>query len=183
MVLLDIMLPGIDGMEVCRRLKSAPTTADIPIIMLTAKGDEVDKILGLELGADDYITKPFSLAVLYAKVSALIKRRRGNMRTDDLLTAGEIALRLSTRQVFSSGEEVKLTPKEYALLECLLRHKNLVLSREQLLVKCWGYDYEGEARAVDTHIKRLREKLGESGSLIKTVIKAGYKLEVRGYEE
>ena len=121
--------------------------------------------------------------MLYAKVSALIKRRRGNMRTDDLLTAGEIALRLSTRQVFSSGEEVKLTPKEYALLECLLRHKNLVLNREQLLVKCWGYDYEGEARAVDTHIKRLREKLGDAAGCIKTVIKAGYRLEVQEHED
>ena len=179
-VLLDIMMPELDGLSVCRCLRKE---SDVPIVFLTALSDEEDKLCGYELGADDYITKPFSLAVLYAKVSALIKRRRGNMRTDDLLTAGEIALRLSTRQVFSSGEEVKLTPKEYALLECLLRHKNLVLSREQLLVKCWGYDYEGEARAVDTHIKRLREKLGESGSLIKTVIKAGYKLEVREYEE
>ena len=169
-VLLDIMMPELDGLSVCRCLRKE---SDVPIVFLTALSDEEDKLCGYELGADDYITKPFSLAVLYAKVSALIKRRRGNMRTDDLLTAGEIALRLSTRQVFSSGEEVKLTPKEYALLECLLRHKNLVLSREQLLVKCWGYDYEGEARAVDTHIKRLREKLGESGSLIKTVIKAG----------
>jgi DNA-binding response OmpR family regulator len=179
-VLLDIMMPELDGLSVCRCLRKE---SDVPIVFLTALSDEEDKLCGYELGADDYITKPFSLAVLYAKVSALIKRRRGNMRTDDLLTAGEIALRLSTRQVFSSGEEVKLTPKEYSLLECLLRHKNLVLSREQLLVKCWGYDYEGEARAVDTHIKRLREKLGESGSLIKTVIKAGYKLEVREYEE
>lgn len=179
-VLLDIMMPELDGLSVCRCLRKE---SDVPIVFLTALSDEEDKLCGYELGADDYITKPFSLAVLYAKVSALIKRRRGNMRTGDLLTAGEIALRLSTRQVFSSGEEVKLTPKEYALLECLLRHKNLVLSREQLLVKCWGYDYEGEARAVDTHIKRLREKLGESGSLIKTVIKAGYKLEVREYEE
>ena len=179
-VLLDIMMPELDGLSVCRCLRKE---SDVPIVFLTALSDEEDKLCGYELGADDYITKPFSLAVLYAKVSALIKRRRGNMRTDDLLTAGEITLRLSTRQVFSSGEEVKLTPKEYALLECLLRHKNLVLSREQLLVKCWGYDFEGEARAVDTHIKRLREKLGESGSLIKTVIKAGYKLEVREYEE
>jgi DNA-binding response OmpR family regulator len=169
------MMPELDGLAVCRSLRKE---SDVPIVFLTALSDEEDKLCGYELGADDYITKPFSLAVLYAKVSALIKRRRGNMRTDDLLTAGEIALRLSTRQVFSSGEEVKLTPKEYALLECLLRHKNLVLSREQLLVKCWGYDYEGEARAVDTHIKRLREKLGTAEECIKTVIKAGYKLEV-----
>lgn len=179
-VLLDIMMPGLDGFAVCRSLRKE---SDVPILFLTALSDEDDKLCGYELGADDYITKPFSLAVLYAKVSALIKRRRGNMRTGDLLTAGDISVRLSTRQVFCAGNEVKLTPKEYALLECLLRHKNLVLSREQLLVKCWGYDYEGEARAVDTHIKRLREKLGESGSLIKTVIKAGYRLEVQEHED
>ena len=179
-VLLDIMMPGLDGLSVCRSLRKE---SDVPILFLTALSDEDDKLCGYELGADDYITKPFSLAVLYAKVSALIKRRRGNMRTGDLLTAGEISVRLSTRQVLCAGGEVKLTPKEYALLECLLRHKNLVLSREQLLVKCWGYDYEGEARAVDTHIKRLREKLGESGSLIKTVIKAGYRLEVQEHED
>ena len=180
LLILDIMMPNVDGLTAAKAIRE---TSDVPILFLTARSSDADKTEAYRLGADDYITKPFSLAVLYAKVSALIKRRRGNMRTGDLLTAGEIALRLSTRQVFSSGEEVKLTPKEYALLECLLRHKNLVLSREQLLVKCWGYDYEGEARAVDTHIKRLREKLGESGSLIKTVIKAGYKLEVREYEE
>ena len=179
-VLLDIMMPGLDGFAVCRSLRKE---SDVPILFLTALSDEDDKLCGYELGADDYISKPFSLAVLYAKVSALIKRRRGNMRTGDLLTAGDISVRLSTRQVFCAGNEVKLTPKEYALLECLLRHKNLVLSREQLLVTCGGYDYEGEARAVDTHIKRRREKLGESGSLIKTVIKAGYKLEGREYEE
>ena len=179
-VLLDIMMPGLDGFAVCRSLRKE---SDVPILFLTALSDEDDKLCGYELGADDYITKPFSLAVLYAKVSALIKRRRGNMLTGDLLTAGDISVRLSTRQVFCAGDEVKLTPKEYALLECLLRHKNLVLSREQLLVKCWGYDYEGEARAVDTHIKRLREKLGENGSLIKTVIKAGYRLEVQEHED
>ena len=178
-VLLDIMMPGLDGFAVCRSLRKE---SDVPILFLTALSDEEDKLLGYELGADDYITKPFSLAVLYAKVSALIKRRRGNMRTGDLLTVGELSVRLSTRQVFCGGEEVKLTPKEYALLVCLMQHKNLVLSREQLLVKCWGYDYEGEARAVDTHIKRLREKLGECGSCIKTVIKAGYRLEVRENE-
>ena len=178
-VLLDIMMPELDGLSVCRVLRRE---SDVPILFLTALSDEEDKLLGYELGADDYITKPFSMAVLYAKVSALIKRRRGNMLTGDLLNAGDLSVRLSTREVFCAGEEVKLTPKEYALLMCLMQHRNLVLSREQLLVKCWGYDYEGEARAVDTHIKRLREKLGESGSLIKTVIKAGYKLEVREHE-
>ena len=175
-VLLDIMMPGLDGLSVCRILRK---DSDMPIIFLTALSDEEDKLYGYELGADDYMTKPFSLGVLHAKVSALIKRRRGNMMTGDVLTAGGLTLRLSSRQVFAGVNEVKLTPREYALLECLMKNKNLVLSREQLLVKCWGYDYEGESRAVDTHIKRLREKLGEYADCIKTVIKAGYRLEVK----
>ena len=174
-VLLDIMMPGLDGFSVCRALRRK---SDVPIIFLTALSDEDDKLCGYELGADDYMTKPFSMGVLYAKLTALIKRSRGSMRMGDRLEAGTLTLKLSSRQVFAGGKEVLLTPKEYALLECLMKNKNLVMSREQLLVKCWGYDYEGEARAVDTHIKRLREKLGEHAGCIKTVIKAGYKLEV-----
>ena len=173
-VLLDVMMPGLDGFSVCRAVRK---DSDVPIIFLTALSDEEDKLYGYELGADDYVTKPFSMAVLYAKVDALIRRRRGSMRTGDLLTAGPLSLRLSTRQVFADGTEVALSPKEYALLECLMKNRGLVLSREQLLVRCWGYDYEGEARAVDTQIKRLREKLGPHAGCIKTVIKAGYKLE------
>lgn len=178
-VLLDIMMPGLDGFGVCRALRRG---SDVPILFLTALSDEEDKLFGYELGADDYITKPFSLSVLYAKIEALIKRRRGNMMTGNVLQAGKLSIRLSSHQVFAEGTEVKLTPKEYALLECLMKHKNLVLSREQLLVKCWGYDYEGEARAVDTHIKRLREKLGEHASCIRTVVKAGYRLEALEHE-
>lgn len=174
-VLLDIMMPQLDGFSVCR---AARKTSDVPIIFLTALSDEEDKLYGYELGADDYITKPFSLSVLYAKVTALIRRRRGNMRTGDCLEAGMLRVLLSSRRVFAGKEEISLTPKEYALLVCLLQNRGLVMSREQLLVKCWGYDYEGEARAVDTHIKRLREKLGDCAGYIKTVIKAGYKLEV-----
>ena len=174
-VLLDIMMPELDGFSVCR---AARKTSDVPIIFLTALSDEEDKLYGYELGADDYITKPFSLSVLYAKLTALIKRRRGNMLSGDRLEAGTLSLHLSTRRVFAGKEEITLTPKEYALLACLMQNKGLVMSREQLLVKCWGYDYEGESRAVDTHIKRLREKLGEYAGYIKTVIKAGYKLEV-----
>ena len=173
-VLLDILMPELDGFSVCR---AARRTSDVPIIFLTALSDEEDKLLGYELGADDYVTKPFSLAVLYAKTEALIRRRRGSLRSGDRLTAGGVAMKLSTRQVWAGDRELSLTPKEYALLECLLRNRGLVLSREQLLVKCWGYDYEGEARAVDTQIKRLREKLGDRADIIRTVIKAGYKLE------
>ena len=174
-VLLDIMMPGLDGLSVCRAIRRH---SDVPIIFLTALSDEDDKLLGYELGADDYVTKPFSMSVLYAKLTALVRRSRGNLKTADRLEAGGIALELSARKVFAGGKEVSLTPKEYSLLLCLMQNKNIVLSREQLLVKCWGYDYEGESRAVDTHIKRLREKLGEHAACIKTVIKIGYKLEV-----
>ena len=174
-VLLDIMMPGLDGLGVCRALRKR---SDVPIIFLTALSDEEDKLLGYELGADDYVTKPFSLSVLYAKLTALIRRNRGSLRTDGRLEMGGITLDLTTRKVFTAGKEIALTPKEYSLLLCLMRNKNSVMSREQLLVKCWGYDYEGESRAVDTHIKRLREKLGDHAACIKTVIKAGYKLEV-----
>ena len=163
----------------CRSLcRSLRRRSDVPIIFLTALSDEDDKLHGYQLGADDYVTKPFTMSVLYAKLNALINRSRGSILTSDRLTAGEIAVILSSRQVTVSGRALSLTPKEYALLVCLMRNKNAVLSREQLLVKCWGYDYEGEARAVDTHIKRLREKLGTEADRIKTVIKFGYKLEV-----
>ena len=174
-VLLDIMMPGLDGLTVCRAVRRSN---DVPIIFLTALSDEDDKLLGYELGADDYITKPFTMSVLYAKTMALIKRSRGSVLTGGRMEAGGITVELSTRRVFAGKKEVSLTPKEYSILKCLMQNKNIVLSREQLLIKCWGYDYEGEARAVDTQIKRLREKLGEYAGCIKTVIKAGYKLEV-----
>lgn len=173
-VLLDVLMPELDGFSVCR---AARRESDVPIVFLTALSDEEDRLLGYELGADDYVTKPFSLAVLYAKTEALIRRRRGNLRSGDLLEAGGVTLRLSTRQAWTEGRELSLTPKEYALLECLMKNRGVVLSREQLLVKCWGYDYEGEARAVDTQIRRLREKLGDRAGVIRTVIKAGYRLE------
>lgn len=173
-VLLDIMMPGLDGLSVCRAVRR---TNDVPIIFLTALSAEEDKLLGYELGADDYVTKPFTMSVLYAKTMALIKRNQRSVLAGDRMEAGGITLDLSTRKVFAGKREVILTPKEYSLLRCLMQNKNLVMSREQLLVKCWGYDYEGEARAVDTQIKRLREKLGEYADCIKTVIKAGYRLE------
>lgn len=174
-VLLDIMMPELDGFSVCRSLRRK---SDVPIIFLTALSDEDDKLYGYQLGADDYVTKPYSMSVLYAKLTALINRSRGNILSEDRLMAGDICVTLSAQKVRVGGSEVTLTPKEYALLVCLMKNRGAVLSREQLLVKCWGYDYEGEARAVDTHIKRLREKLGNAAGCIKTVIKAGYKLEV-----
>ena len=173
-VVLDVMMPGLDGFAVCRALRRRSA---VPILFLTALSDEEDKLWGYELGADDYITKPFSLSLLYAKATALIRRDRGGVLTGDTLRCGDLEVSLSSRRVRAGGRELSLTPKEYSLLTCLMRNRNMVMSREQLLVKCWGYDYEGEARAVDTHIRRLREKLGPYGACIKTVIKAGYKLE------
>ncbi len=173
-VVLDVMMPGLDGFAVCRALRQRSA---VPILFLTALSDEEDKLWGYELGADDYITKPFSLSLLYAKVTALIRRDRGGVLTGDTLRCGDLEVSLSSRRVRAGGRELSLTPKEYSLLTCLMRNRNMVMSREQLLVKCWGYDYEGESRAVDTHIRRLREKLGPYGACIKTVIKAGYKLE------
>lgn len=174
-VLLDIMMPGLDGLSVCRALR---TRSDVPIIFLTALSDEEDKLQGYELGADDYVTKPFSMAVLYAKLTALVNRSRGNVMAGDRLQAGQLTVVLSAQKVYYAGNALSLTPKEYALLLCLLQNKNTVLSREQLLVRCWGYDYEGDSRAVDTHIRRLRDKLGEGAGMIRTVVKTGYCLEV-----
>ena len=173
-VLLDIMMPKLDGLSVCRAVRKHN---DVPIIFLTALSDEEDKLLGYELGADDYVTKPFSLSLLYAKITALIRRNRRNVLAGDRMEAGGITLDLARQKAFAGKREVALTPKEFALLRCLMQNKNMVMSREQLLIKCWGYDYEGESRAVDTHIKRLREKLGDHAGCVKTVIKAGYKLE------
>lgn len=173
-VLLDIMMPGLDGLSVCRAVRK---TNDVPIIFLTARSDEDDKLLGYELGADDYVTKPFTMSVLYAKIIALIKRNQGNVLVGDRMEAAGITLELNRRRAFVGKQEVELTPKEYDILRCLMQNKNMVMSREQLLVRCWGYDYDGESRAVDTQIKRLREKLGDHAASIKTVIKAGYRLE------
>jgi DNA-binding response OmpR family regulator len=173
-VLLDIMMPGMDGLSLCRAVRR---NNDIPIIFLTALSDEEDKLLGYELGADDYVTKPFRMSVLYAKTMALIKRNRRTVLTGDRMEANGITLELSTRKVWAGRREVAVTPKEFAILRCLMMNRNMVMSREQLLIKCWGYDYDGESRVVDTHIKRLREKLGQYSDCIKTVIKAGYKME------
>ena len=173
-ILLDIMMPELDGFAVCRAVRR---TKDTPILFLTALSDEEDKLYGYELGADDYITKPYSLSVLYAKTTALIRRSRGALRTGERLESGGVTLDLKSQRVWAGGAEVTLTPKEFSLLRCLMMNRGIVLSREQLLVKCWGYDYEGESRAVDTHIRRLRDKLGEQAGNIRTVIKAGYRWE------
>ena len=173
-IIMDIMMPKLDGFSLCKKIRKEK---DTPIIFLTALSDEEDKLHGYELGADDYVTKPFSLSILYAKAMALIKRYKGNVLLENKLKINNILVDTLAHKVFVGNEEINLTPKEYSLLEYLIKNKNIVMSREQLLVKCWGYDYEGDSRAVDTHIKKLREKLGKSSECIKTVIKFGYKME------
>lgn len=172
-ILLDIFMPNLDGFGVCAavRRKSA-----VPILFLTALGGEEDMLRGYALGCDDYVTKPFSLAVLLAKTGALIRRSRG-MSGEDSLVCGAIRVEGTTRRCTVSGEEVKLSPREYDLLVCLLRNRGQVLSREQLLDKVWGIDFDGDDRAVDTRIRSLRAALGPAGEQIKTVFKAGYRLE------
>lgn len=167
-VLLDILMPEVDGFSVCRTVRR---NSSIPIIFLTALSDEDDKLLGYELGADDYVTKPYSMAVLYAKTMALIARNRGCVGRNGLLAAGNVTLDLSAHTATINGEAQELPNREYALLRCLVEHKNQVLSREQLLQRVWGYDYEGDARTVDTHVKKLRAR----GVKIETVIRVGYR--------
>ncbi|MBQ1378190.1 MAG: response regulator transcription factor [Lachnospiraceae bacterium] len=171
-VLLDIMMPRLNGLAV---LQAVRKNNDVPLIILTALSDEEDKLKGYELGADDYVTKPFSLSVLYAKTMALIRRNERKVLSSGQLIAGGITLDLLEKSVRISGQEIRLTPKEYALLLYLMQNKGQVLSREALLVHCWGYDYDGDERSVDTHIKRLREKLQDKASCIQTVIKSGYR--------
>ena len=174
-ILLDIMLPELDGFSVCRRIRK---TKDTPIIIITARSDEDDKLIGYELGADDYITKPFSPKVLLAKANALIKRTRGNIRgSDNEISAAGIVINQDSHTVSIGDEYIDLTPKEYELLIYLMINKGKVLSRDTLLSKVWGYDYFGDLRTVDTHIKKLRAKLGSKAEHIKTLIKAGYKFE------
>lgn len=171
-VLLDVMMPGLDGYGVCRAIRRE---SGLPILFLTALGGEEQALHGYALGADDYITKPFSLALLYAKTTALIRRSRGT--EDGALVCGAIRLQPGPMLCTVGNTAVKLSPREYDLLLCLLRNRGKVLSREQLLARVWGWDFEGEDRAVDVQVKNLRAALGSAGKQIKTVFKAGYKLE------
>lgn len=173
-VLLDIMMPKLDGYSVCKKIRK---DSEIPIIFLTAKSDEDDKLNGFKLGADDYITKPFSLPILYAKVIALIKRSNGNMVAAHQINVCGINIDLKNRKVTINSKEVTLAPKEYDLLLCLIKNRDRILTREQLLAKIWGYDFMGFDRVVDTHIKKLRAALGDKANCIRTIIKVGYKFE------
>ncbi|EPR10841.1 response regulator [Ruminiclostridium papyrosolvens] len=177
--ILDIMLPGIDGLEVCRNLRQTSNTKTIPIIMLTAKSEEFDKVLGLELGADDYITKPFSVRELVARVKALF--RRMNTTTEpkiEVLSHGEITIDCNRREVYKGDRLLEMPLKEFELLKMLILNKGKVLSREHLLDKIWGFDYYGETRTVDVHIRYLRQKIednDENPTYIETVRGIGYR--------
>ena len=173
-VLLDLMIPKIDGLSVCKRLQAAPETENIPVIMLTAKGEEIDRIVGLELGAADYIVKPFSLREVALRIKGVLKRRV-EVRPEQVLRCDEIVLDPSSHRANVAGDPLDLTITEFKLLQDLIQHAGHVRSREQLLDSVWDYNFEGFARTVDSHVKRLRAKLGDYGSLIETVRGIGYR--------
>ena len=176
LILLDIMLPGEDGISILKKLKAQSTTADIPVIMATAKGTEYDKVIGLTLGADDYLAKPFGMMEMVSRVKAVLRRAYKDEKTD-IVAVGKLTLNPQTHTVRADGEKVILTLKEFELLHKFMRHPGRVYSREQLLSDIWGADYVGETRTVDVHIGTLRTKLGECGEYIDTVRGVGYRLE------
>ncbi len=182
LVVLDLMLPGMGGLDVCRRLRAESATASIPIIMLTAKADEVDRVVGLELGADDYVTKPFSPKELVARVRAVLRRSRPPGEAAIVLRVGTLMVDAARHLATNDLRPLSLTPKEFDLLHALMESTGRVLSREQLLARVWGYAHaeEIESRTVDVHVRRLRAKLGAEGRRITTVTGVGYRLEPDG---
>lgn len=178
LILLDIMLPDEDGVSILKKLKSRPDTENIPVIMMTAKSSEYDKVLGLDSGADDYITKPFGVMELISRVKAVIRRSdRSKGSAGEVLKIGELVLDEQKHKVYARGQEVSLTFKEFELLSYLMKNRGLVLSRDKILNTIWNYEYEGESRTVDVHIGSLRQKLGTCGDFIKTIRGIGYKIE------
>ena len=178
LILLDIMLPDEDGVSILKKLKSRPDTENIPVIMMTAKSSEYDKVLGLDSGADDYITKPFGVMELISRVKAVIRRSdRSKGSAGAVLKLGELVLDEQKHEVYARGQEVSLTFKEFELLSYLMKNRGLVLSRDKILNTIWNYEYEGESRTVDVHIGSLRQKLGTCGDFIKTIRGIGYKIE------
>lgn len=176
LVLLDIMLPDEDGLHILKRLRAGAETADLPVMMLTAKSSEYDRVVGLDSGADDYMPKPFGMMELVSRVRALLRRAAKPTAEDKLFTAGSLAVDVKRRAVTVGGEPVILTYKEFELLCYLLENRGVVLSRDQILTKIWDYNYSGETRTVDVHIRTLRQKLGDAGALIETVRGVGYRL-------
>ncbi len=174
LIILDVMMPKMDGWQVCREIRNY---SRVPIIMLTAKGDERDELQGFDLGVDEYITKPFSPKILVARVEAIL--RRSNLLTnDDVISAGGIELNKAAHQVKIDGQEIELSYKEFELLTYFMENQGIALSREKILNNVWNYDYFGDARTIDTHVKKLRSKLSEKGEMIKTIWGMGYKFEV-----
>lgn len=176
LVLLDIMLPDMDGLEIVKKLRSRPDTVRVPIILVTAKTTELDKVKGLDIGADDYLTKPFGVMELISRVKALLRRSRA-LQDDKQMVLGDITLDSERREVHVGGELCELTFKEFELLKLLMVNAGIVLHRDTIMSDVWGTDYEGESRTLDMHIKTLRQKLGEAGNMIKTVRNVGYKME------
>ena len=176
LVLLDIMLPDMDGLEIVKKLRSRPDTVRVPIILVTAKTTELDKVKGLDIGADDYLTKPFGVMELISRVKALLRRSRA-LQDDKQMVLGDITLDSERREVQVGGELCELTFKEFELLKLLMVNAGIVLHRDTIMSDVWGTDYEGESRTLDMHIKTLRQKLGEAGNMIKTVRNVGYKME------
>lgn len=178
LVVLDLMLPGMMGTEVCSSLRQSERTRGIPVLILTARGDEVDRVVGFEIGADDYMVKPFSMRELMLRVRAILRRSGPDLTlVERMVSLGQITIDCASHRVLVSGNEIELTSTEYKLLLYLADHVGRVLSRELLLQEVWGYNFVGDTRTVDTHVTRLRSKLGEAGDLIKTVRGFGYKME------
>lgn len=180
LILLDIMLPGEDGMELLGRLKSSVKTREIPVIMVTAKGAEYDKVMGLDAGADDYVTKPFGMMELVSRIKAVLRRTaKEDYKREDKIALGAIVMDLKKHEVLADGEQVTLTLKEYELLKRMMHNPGIVLTRDQLLEDIWGYDFGGETRTVDVHVRTLRQKLGVCKEQIETVRGVGYRMSSR----
>ena len=175
LILLDIMLPGDDGLELLKKLKSSPKTKSIPVIMVTAKGTEYDKVIGLDSGADDYVTKPFGMMELVSRIKAVL-RRSGKVEARIDMELSGVRMDIKKHEVTVDGKQIALTLKEFELLEKLMRNQGIVLTRDQLLTEIWGYDFDGETRTVDVHIRTLRQKLGTKGEIIQTVRGVGYRV-------
>ena len=177
LILLDIMLPGMDGIEILKRLRLKADTANLPVIMATAKGTEYDRVLGLDLGADDYLSKPFGMMEMVSRVRAVLRRTAPKSKQGNSVTMGDLTLDRTSHTVTLQGKALQLTLKEYALLDRFLSHPGRVFTRDQLLSDVWGVDYAGETRTVDVHIGTLRTKLGSLGQRITTVRGVGYRME------
>ncbi len=174
LILLDIMLPDEDGLSILTNIRKNASVKDVPVIMITAKSSEIDKVKGLDAGADDYVTKPFGVMELISRVKALLRRVGSDKKWDKVLTLGNVTLDKEKHSVYVSGNLVELTYKEFELLQLLLVNAGIVTTRDVILTKVWGTDFEGESRTLDMHIKTLRQKLGDAGSMIKTVRNVGY---------